>query len=73
MASSDRITSQDSSDALKMALYRLDLSILPHVQSEYELGRRLRHMEQVRQGLRVVDQMALIREFDAIELPELEF
>jgi hypothetical protein len=65
----DRINSRD---AVRMALYRLELSILPYVGSEHELRRRLRRMETLRSGLRVVDQMALIREFDALELPAVE-
>jgi hypothetical protein len=62
-----------SSDTVKIALYRLDLAILPHVRTEQELRRRLIRMEQTRQGLPVVDQMALVREFDAVELPDVEF
>ena len=64
------MSSQDSSpasDALKIALYRLHLSILPHVQTDRERRERLGKMERLASGLRVLDRRMLRAALDALE------
>jgi hypothetical protein len=50
-------------DGVLVALYRLDLAILPHVATVAERKRRLRRMSELRQGLPMSVQTALLNEF----------
>jgi hypothetical protein len=50
-------------DGVLVALYRLELAILPHVATMAERKRRLRRMSELRQGLPQSVQSMLIVEF----------
>jgi hypothetical protein len=50
-------------DGVLVALYRLDLAILPHVATVAERKRRLRRMSELRRELPMSVQTALLNEF----------
>lgn len=66
------MSAQTSRDRLRIALYRLELSILPHVSCDAETRRRLARMEDLASGLLVSDRATLHAELQQV-LARIEY